>query len=147
MRTTGGSTNLLVTATSRPSTTPKSARRCAGVDRKAFIDIISQGEGHMGVAMLSRRRPWGCRRKYATCSGYDPDVQKNRAEAQHHAEVRLWARQEARRQVSTRNVIYRDSAVILIDQLEGIYAEGVLDTIETANWHSSHPQGLHGRTQ
>jgi len=26
--------------------------------------------------------------------------------------------------------------VILIDQLKEIYVDGVLDTIETANWHS-----------
>jgi peptide/nickel transport system substrate-binding protein len=39
--------------------------------------------------------------------------------------------------VSTRNVpTFRDPAVILIDQLKEIYVEAVLDTIETANWHS-----------
>ena len=39
--------------------------------------------------------------------------------------------------VSTRNVAsFRDPAVILIDQLKQIYVDGVLETIETANWHS-----------
>ena len=39
--------------------------------------------------------------------------------------------------ISTRNVpSFRDPAVILIDQLKEIYVGGVLDTIETANWHS-----------
>ena len=39
--------------------------------------------------------------------------------------------------MSTRNVAtYRDPAVILIDQLKEIYVDGVLDTVETANWHS-----------
>ena len=37
--------------------------------------------------------------------------------------------------VSTRNVpAYRDSAVILIDQLKQIYIDGDLDVIDTATW-------------
>ena len=39
--------------------------------------------------------------------------------------------------VSTRNVpTFRDPAVILIDQLKEIYIDAVLETIETAKWHS-----------
>ena len=37
--------------------------------------------------------------------------------------------------VSTRNVAaYRDSAVLMIDQLKEIYIDGQLEPIETANW-------------
>src|SRR6266705_134916 len=37
--------------------------------------------------------------------------------------------------VSERNIaIFRDPAVILIDQLKEIYIDGELDPIETANW-------------
>ena len=37
--------------------------------------------------------------------------------------------------VSTRNIpVYRDPAVILIDQLKSIYIDGELDVVETANW-------------
>src|SRR5260370_4684382 len=37
---------------------------------------------------------------------------------------------------STRNVTaYRDPAVISIDQLKEVYIDGVLETIETANWY------------
>src|ERR1700761_2397850 len=37
--------------------------------------------------------------------------------------------------VSTRNIpVYRDAAVILIDQLKSVFIDGELDTIETANW-------------
>ena len=37
--------------------------------------------------------------------------------------------------VSTRNVpAYRDSAVVMIDQLKEIYIDGQLDPVETANW-------------
>ena len=46
--------------------------------------------------------------------------------------------------MSTRNVaIFRDPAVILIDQLKEIYIDGELETIETANWFPKVPQGLH----
>jgi peptide/nickel transport system substrate-binding protein len=37
--------------------------------------------------------------------------------------------------VSARNIaIFRDPAVILIDQLKEIYIDGALDPVETANW-------------
>ena len=39
--------------------------------------------------------------------------------------------------VSTRNIpVYRDPAVILIDQLKEIYIDAELDVVETANWHA-----------
>src|SRR5947207_6693974 len=73
-----------------------------------------------------------------TLPGYDPDVLKNRAEARRIME-KLGYGPEKRLEVkvSTRNVPpYRDPAVILIDQLKDIYIDGVLDTVETANWHT-----------
>ena len=71
-----------------------------------------------------------------TLPGYDPDVQKNRAEARaimekfgYRADKRLEVK------VSERNIaIFRDPAVILIDQLKEVYIDGELDPIETANW-------------
>src|SRR5262245_11148029 len=39
--------------------------------------------------------------------------------------------------ISTRNInVYRDPAVILIDQLKDIYIDGELEVVETSNWHS-----------
>ncbi len=69
--------------------------------------------------------------------GYDPDVQKNRTEARQIME-KLGYGPEKRLAVtvSTRNVpAYRDPAVIAIDQLKEVYIDGVLETIETANWY------------
>ena len=44
--------------------------------------------------------------------------------------------------VATRNIpIYRDPAVILIDQLKEIYIDGELDVVETANWFSKIARG------
>jgi len=68
--------------------------------------------------------------------GYDPDVLKNRAEARDIMEKLGYG--PAKRlevKVSERNIaIFRDPAVILIDQLKEIYIDGELDPIETANW-------------
>ena len=64
------------------------------------------------------------------------DVQKNRAEARDIMEKLGYG--PAKRlevKVSERNIaIFRDPAVILIDQLKEIYIDGELDPIETANW-------------
>jgi len=110
------------------------------LDRKAFIDIITDGLGKIGGAMLPPPEgQWGMPSEMLqTVPGFDPDVQKNRAEARalmqklgYGPDKRLEIK------VSTRNVpTYRDPAVILIDQLKDVYVDGVLDTVETANWHS-----------
>ena len=65
-----------------------------------------------------------------------PDVQKNRAEARGIME-KLGSGPDKRLavKVSERNIaIFRDPAVILIDQLKEIHIDGELDPIETANW-------------
>jgi peptide/nickel transport system substrate-binding protein len=141
MRTTGGSTNLLVNRDKPPFDNPDIRKAMAlALDRKAFIDIISQGEGRIGGAMLSPPEGlWGMPPEMLrTIPGYDPDVAKNRAEArQLMQKLGYGPDKKLDLKISTRNVAtYRDPAVILIDQLKEIYIEGVLDTIETANWHS-----------
>jgi peptide/nickel transport system substrate-binding protein len=53
------------------------------LDRKAFIDIIQQGQGDIGATLLPPPEGlWGMPPDMlATLPGYDPDVAKNRAEA------------------------------------------------------------------
>jgi peptide/nickel transport system substrate-binding protein len=68
--------------------------------------------------------------------GYGPDVAANRAEARKLVE-KLGYGPDKRLQikVSTRNLVpYRDSAIILIDQLKEIYIDGELELIDTAVW-------------
>jgi peptide/nickel transport system substrate-binding protein len=74
----------------------------------------------------------------ATVPGYGPDVQKNRADARAIMEkLGYGPNKRLEIKISTRNVpTYRDPAVILIDQLKEVYVDGVLDTVETANWHT-----------
>jgi peptide/nickel transport system substrate-binding protein len=53
------------------------------LDRKAFIDIITDGQGDIGGVMLpAPEGVWGMPPEVLqTLPGYDPDVAKNRAEA------------------------------------------------------------------
>ena len=108
------------------------------LDRKAFIDILTEGHGDIGGAMQPPPEGvWGMPAEMlATLPGYDPDVQKNRAEARGIVEkLGYGADKRLAVKVSVRNIpIFRDPAVILIDQLKEIYIDGELDPIETANW-------------
>jgi peptide/nickel transport system substrate-binding protein len=65
--------------------------------------------------------------------GYDPDVQKNRAQARHIMEKLGYGPENRLKiKVSTRDLPgYRDPAVILIDQLKQVYTDGELETIDT----------------
>ena len=71
-----------------------------------------------------------------TLPGYGPDVEKNRDEARKLMQKAGYGPDKRLKvKVSTRNIpIYRDPAVILIDQLKEIYIDGELDVVETANW-------------
>jgi peptide/nickel transport system substrate-binding protein len=92
------------------------------LDRRAFIDILSDGQGEIGGAMMPPPAgSWGMSPEMLqTLPGYGSDVAKNRAEAReimkklgYGPDKRLAAT------VTTRNTpAYRDPAVLLIDQLK-----------------------------
>ena len=108
------------------------------LDRKSFIDILGQGEGEIGGALMPPPEGvWGMpAERLQNLPGYSGDVQKNREEARaimgklgYGPDKRLAVK------ISARNLaVYRDPAAILIDQLKEIYIDGELETIETANW-------------
>jgi len=108
------------------------------LDRKSFIDILSDGQAKIGGAMLPPPAGlWGMPPEMlSTIPGYDPDVQKNRAQARELMEKSGYGPgNRLKLTVSARNIpIFRDPAVILIDQLKEIYIDGALDPVETANW-------------
>ena len=141
LKTNNGSDNLIVNRDKPPFDNPDLRRAMAlALDRKAFIDILTEGRGKIGGAMLPPPEGlWGMPPEMlATLPGYGPDVQKNRADARAIME-KLGYGPEKRLaiKVATRNVAtYRDPAVILIDQLKEIYIDGELDAVETANWHA-----------
>ncbi len=108
------------------------------LDRKAFIDIIQQGQGDIGATLLPPPEGlWGMPAEMlAKLPGYDPDIAKNRAEARKIMQ-KLGYGPDKRLAVtlSSRNIApYRNPSVILIDQVREIYIDAVLEPIETANW-------------
>jgi peptide/nickel transport system substrate-binding protein len=141
LRTNNGTINLLVNRDKPPFDNADLRRAMAfALDRKAFISILTEGEGKIGGAMLPPPEGlWGMPPEVLqTIPGYASDVAKNRAEARAIMEkLGYGPDKKLEVKVSTRNVAnFRDPAVILIDQLKEIYVEGVLETIETANWHA-----------
>jgi peptide/nickel transport system substrate-binding protein len=109
------------------------------LDRKAFIDIISDGDGSIGGAMMPPPAgSWGMPLEMLhTLPGYGPDVQKNRADAREiMKKLGYGPDKRLAVPVTTRNTpAYRDPAVLLIDQLKEIYIDGTLKAIDTTQWY------------
>jgi peptide/nickel transport system substrate-binding protein len=110
------------------------------LDRKAFVDILFEGKADIGGTMLPLPAGvWGMPPEILeTIPGYGPNVDKNRAEARNIMEKLGYGPDKRLKvKVSTRNIaIYRDPAVILLDQLKEIYIDAELDVVETSNWHA-----------
>jgi peptide/nickel transport system substrate-binding protein len=134
------SSNLIVNRDAPPFQNPELRRAMAlSLDRKAFIDILSDGQGDIGGVMQPPPEGvWGMPPEILqTLPGYDPDVAKNRAEARNIMEKLGYGPDNRLKiKVSTRDTpFYRDPAVILIDQLKEVYIDGELETIDTTNWY------------
>jgi peptide/nickel transport system substrate-binding protein len=131
--------NLIVNRDVPPFDSPDLRRAMAlSLDRKAFIDIISEGKGDVGGVMQPPPEGiWGLPPNVLQqLPGYDPDVPKNRSESRQIMQ-KLGYRPDQRLKikVSARDIpFYRDAAVILIDQLKEVYIDGELETIDTTNW-------------
>ena len=136
----GISRNLIINRDAPPFDNADMRRAIAlGLDRKAFINIISEGQGDIGGVMQPLPEGvWGMPQDLLqTLPGYDPDVQKNRSEARQIMQ-RLGYGPDRRLalKVSTRNVPpFRDPAVILADQLKEVFIDGELEIVETALWY------------
>jgi peptide/nickel transport system substrate-binding protein len=125
---------------------PNCAAPCPlSLDRKAFVDILVEGQGLIGGVMQPPPDGiWGLpAEKLAELPGYSSDVAKNRSDvAKNRVEARAIMEKLAYGPnkrlgvtLSTRNAAgYRDPAVIAIDQMKEIYIDGNLEPIETANW-------------
>jgi len=136
----GISRNLIVNRDAPPFDNPDMRRAVAlSLDRKALIDIISDGQGDIGGSMQPLPEGiWGMPPEVLnTLPGYDPDVQKNRAEARKiMGKLGYGPDKRLALKVSTRNTPpFRDPAVLLIDQLKEVFIEGELEIVETALWY------------
>ena len=108
------------------------------IDRKAFVDILTQGQGDAGGAMqpLPEGR-WGLPEAVLRdLPGYDPDVAKSREKARAIMQANGYGpNKRIKLKLSTRNLpTYRDASVILISQLKEIFIDAELQLVETAQW-------------
>src|SRR6185437_16209659 len=137
--TNNGTTNLLINRDAPPFDNADLRKALMlTIDRKSFIEIMTEGEGKIGGAMLPPPEGlWGMPEEMLrTIPGYGSDVKKNRDEARAIMQkLGYGPDKKLELKVSTRNVpTFRDPAVIMIDQLKEIYIDATLDAVETANW-------------
>jgi peptide/nickel transport system substrate-binding protein len=137
--------NVLISHTP-PFDKPEMRRAIAlTIDRQAFIDILGNGQGDIGTAMLpGPEGNWAMPKEMMQkLPGYDPDVAKSRAEARdlmqklgygpdHHLQVHI----------SAKNIpSNRDPGELLIDQLKQIWIDADMQLVETALWLSTLVRG------
>ncbi|HZQ01224.1 MAG TPA: ABC transporter substrate-binding protein [Reyranella sp.] len=139
-RPTNVNSNILINRDAPPFDNPQVRKAMVlAIDSKAFNTILSEGHDLEGAAMLPPPAGvWGMPKDMlATLPGHSPDIEKNRAEARKIMEgLGYGPNKPLKIKVATRNIaIYRDPAVILIDQLKQIYIEGELDPIDTTIWY------------
>ena len=131
--------NLIINRDKPPFDNPDLRRAMTlTLDRKAFIDIISGGQGEIGGAMQPAPAGlWGMPPALLnTLPGYDPDVEKNRAQARQIMQTLGYGSDNHLKiKVTARDIpYYRDPAVILIDQLKEVYIDGELEPVDTTNF-------------
>jgi peptide/nickel transport system substrate-binding protein len=130
--------NLLITR--KPPFDNVELRRAIAqtIDHKAFIDILGEGQGDVGTAMLPGPEGlWAMPKEMMEkLPGYGPDLKARRDAAKATMEkLGYGPDKHLAVKISARNLpIYRDPAAILADQLKQIYIDAELDLVETANW-------------
>ena len=132
--------NVIINRSAPPFDNPELRRAVAlTLDRRAFIDTLTQGKGDIGGALLAPPEGiWGMPAELMEkLPGYNPDVARNRAEARAIMEKFGYGpTNRLAMKVSTRDIPpYRDPAVILIDQLKEIYIDAELELIDTTGWY------------
>ena len=135
------SQNLIVNREKAPFDNADIRRAMAlAIDRKAFVDIMFEGQADIGGSMLpAPEGVWGMPEPtIRQMLGYNPDIEKNRADARAIMENLGYGPDNMLKvKVSTRNIpAYRDPAVILIDHLRTIHIEGELEPVDTSLWFS-----------
>jgi peptide/nickel transport system substrate-binding protein len=135
----GVNAHLLINRDKPPFNNPDLRRAMAlSIDRKAFVDILTQGQGDIGgILQPPPAGLWGMPpEEIAKLPGYDPDMQKNRREARQLMQKAGYGdNNRLKIKVTTRDwSIYRDPAVLLIDQLKQIHIDGELELIDTPQY-------------
>ena len=141
LRYTNVSVNLIVNSGVAPFDNEKIRRAMAmALDRASFNKILDDGKAALGGAMQPLPDGQWAMSKEMTekLPGYSPDIEKSQAEARKIMEALGYsAAKPLKVKVSTRNIaIYRDPAVILIDQLKKIHFDAELEPVDTTIWHA-----------
>ena len=132
--------NMIVTAGAPPFDRSPSCEKgmALALDRRAFNTILAEGKSMIGAVMLP-----GPEGKWSMPDGelavrLRSDLAKNQAEALRIMEgLGYSATNPLKVKVSTRNIpLYRDPAVIFIDQMKKIHIEGELDVVNSTIWHA-----------
>jgi len=146
LRPTGVYVNLLVNQEAAPFNDARLRHAAAlAIDRKSFDDILGQGKlGLSGAMQPLPEGAWGMPEEMLrSLPGYGADVEKNAADARAIMQGLGYGPDKLLKlKVSTRDIaIYRDPAVILIDQLKKIYIDAELDVVDTTIWHRKVTRG------
>ena len=143
---TNNSVNLIVNRNKPPFDNEKLRHALAlSLDRQAFNKIIYEGKTKIGgIMMAPPEGSWGMPPEVAAkLPGYGGTVEANRAEARKIMEsLGYTAEHPLKIKVSTRSVpLYRDPAVILIDQLKSINVDAELDVVDASIWFGKVTRG------
>jgi len=141
MRPTAVSTNLIINRDAAPFDNPDIRRALAlTLDRKSFNDIINEGQGRIGGAMLPPPEGvWGMPLEVLrTLPGYGGEVEQNREQARALMQKAGYGPDHRlRTKVFTRDIAaFRDPALLLIDQLRSIYIDADLDVVDTGLFYN-----------
>lgn len=134
-------TNVLVNR-QRPPFDNLEVRRALslGLDRRSFIDIVGSGKHDLAATMMAPPSgAWGMPQEMLEqLPGYRKDVAAQQAEARKLMEAAGYGPDKKLKiKVSTRDFAsYRDSAVILVDQLNKIHFDTELEVIESTVWYN-----------
>ena len=143
---TNNSINLIVNRDKAPFDNEKLRQALAlTLDRQAFNTIIYEGKTKLGGFMMAPPEgSWGMPPEVvAKLPGYGGTVEANRAEAKKIMEGLGYTQSNPLKlKISTRNVpLYRDPAVILIDQLKTINVEAELEVVDASIWFGKVARG------
>jgi peptide/nickel transport system substrate-binding protein len=133
------STNLILNRDAPPFNNPDLREALSlAMDRKAFIDILNQGDAQLGGTMQpTPDGVWGLPKEmFESVPGYGGDVTKNREKARELMKKAGYGPDKhLALKIATRGIsLYKDPAVILAGQLKEIWIDADVDIIETAQW-------------
>jgi len=131
--------NLLVNRTQPPFDNAELRRALVlAIDRKAFVDTITQGNAVIGGIMQPPPDGvWGLPPGVLeVVPGFGADVQRNRAEARALMEKQGYGpNRRLTVKLATRGIaLYKEPATLLRSQLREIYIDAELEIVETSLW-------------